>query len=160
MDAGPLDETSPLVQATLDRLALTQAVLQDGLDNPQAATATATGLARPARPGRPGAGAGARAGGDRHTGAPHPARARPRTHDPPHRRLPERHLPPDRHGTAGRRPVARPVRLTLRAGARRTIVLRLNAAGRRQLARHGRLGVTVKVALAGRPLSVARVTVR
>jgi hypothetical protein len=63
---------------------------------------------------------------------------------------------------SGRNSVARTQHVRLRAGARRTVVLHLNAAGRRLLARRGRLSVTVKVAQAGRPrpLAVARVTVR
>jgi hypothetical protein len=62
---------------------------------------------------------------------------------------------------SGRRAVARTQRVSLRAGTRRTVVLRLNASARRLLARRGRLGVTVKVTQAGRPrpLAVTRVTV-
>jgi hypothetical protein len=161
VDMGALDEGSPLVQSTLDRLALTRAVLDDQLAHPPAApqppaaqpqpqpTATVT----PAPTPRPTAAARAR--------LIHRVRVQGRT---------IRLTVGCQSGTcrltvtaaSGRRSVTRTVRLTLRAGAHRTVALRLNAAGRRLLARRGRLGVTVEVAQAGRarPLSVARVTVR
>jgi hypothetical protein len=161
IDEGPLDEANPLVRSTLDRLELTRAVLQDGLDNRPASPAAPQPQPQPAAP--------APAGPAPASPTATVARARviraPRVHG---RRIGV--TVGCRTGTcrltvtaaSGRRSVARPARLTLRAGGRRTVILRLNAAGRRLLARRERLDVTVEVAQAGRtrPLTVARVTVR
>jgi hypothetical protein len=169
-DGGRLDESNPLVASTVDRLMLTRAVLADRLANPPAAPqpqpqpvtpATPVTPAQPAQPAQPGPVPAAPAAKVSRARLIHRARAHGRT---------IRLTVGCKTGTcrltvtavSGRRSVARRVRVKLRAGARRTVVLHLNAAGRRQLARHKRLRVTVKVAQAGhkRPLSVARVTVR
>jgi hypothetical protein len=163
VDEGPLDEANPLIRSTLDRLELTRAVLQDGLDNPAPAPQPQPQPqpAPPAQAGPPAPAPAAPVATAARARVIHAARVSGRT---------IRLTLGCRTGTcrltvtavSGRRSVARAQRLTLRAGAHRTVVLRLNAAGRRQLARRGRLSVTVKVAQAGRtrPLSVARVTVR
>jgi hypothetical protein len=160
VDMGPLDETSPLVQSTLDRLALTRAVLEDHIAHPPAAPQPTASQPRPAvvpaaAPPAPGTRPAAR------------PRARliraPRVHGRTIRLTVGCQAGTCRltaTAVSGRRAVARRVRLTLRHGARRTVVLRLNAAGRRLLARHGHLRVTVKVTLGGRTLRMARVTVR
>jgi len=164
-DGGRLDESNPLVASTVDRLTLTRAVLADRLANPPASPQPQpTPQPQPAPPAQPAPVSPAPtlpAATVTRARVIHAARAHGRT---------IRLTVGCATGTcrltvtavSGRRSVARAVRLRLRAGARRTVVLRLNAAGRRQLARHQRLRVTVKVAQAGRkrPLSVARVTVR
>jgi hypothetical protein len=50
---------------------------------------------------------------------------------------------------AGTRTLGRAPALTLRAGAERTVTVRLNRTGRRLLAQRGRLRVTVQLTLAG-----------
>ena len=159
-DGGRLDESSPLVSSTLDRLELSRAVLADYLAHPQT----------PASP--PASGGGASPAAPSGSAAPQtrPAPARARLIRAPRAR---RNTITFTVGclsgtcrittavTAGRRSVARST-LSIKAGARRTVTVRVNAAGRRLLARRGRLAVTVRISLAGtaRPLASTRVTLR
>ena len=61
--------------------------------------------------------------------------------------------------TAGTRSVGRAATVSIAAGRQRTFTVRLNAAGRRQLARSGRLRVTLRItgaATARRTVTIRR----
>jgi hypothetical protein len=171
-DGGRLDEGSPLVASTIDRLELSRAVLADRLAHPPAAGGGDT----PAPP----------AGGGAPAPAPQPAPgANPVAPAPPLRAAAARarviRAPAFKRRaiaftvgcvsgacrltttvTSGRTTVGRVPALTLAAGGRRTVTVRLNAAGRRLLARRARLAVTVTITLDGaaRPLARTRLTLR
>ena len=137
-DGGPIDQTSPLVASTLDRLELTKAVLTDGLDNPASPApptpGTTTSGSQPSAP-QPAAPA-----------KPVAVRAR-LVHAPrPHGRA-VRFTVACVSGTcrltttvkAGARTIGRAT-TRLAAGRRRTVTVRLTAAGRRLVARPATCG--------------------
>jgi hypothetical protein len=155
-DGGRLDEGSPLVASTIDRLELSRAVLADRLAHPPAAGGGDTPAPPPAGGGVP---------------APQPAPgANPVPPAPPLRAAAARarviRAPAVKRRaiaftvgcvsgacrltttvTSGRTTVGRVPALTLAADGRRTVTVRLNAAGRRLLARRRRLAVTVTITL-------------
>jgi hypothetical protein len=168
-DGGRLDESSPLVAATIDRLELTRAVLADHLSRP--APSGGTQPAGDPSP-LPQSGSDPAAPGGTPAPAPRPAAAsRARIVTAPRARAGAIRVTVSclsgtcavgASATAGGRTVGRAPALTLRAGAQRVVIVRLTSAGRRQLARHGRLRVTVRITLAGttRPLAVTPLTLR
>ncbi len=169
-DGGRLDQTSPVVSSTIDRLELSRAVLAEHLDPPAPApTATPTPVAPAASPpaASPPASAPPAAGPAPVVTAPAPARARivraPRVRGQAITftvRCETGTCSVATALTAGRRSVGRAATVSIAAGRQRTFTVRLNAAGRRQLARSGRLRVTTRITLAGATLAQRTVTVR
>jgi hypothetical protein len=166
-DGGRLDEGSPLVTSTLDRLELTRAVLADHL----AHTPAAPSPTPPAPAPQPVAPVKPPAAGPTVPLPTHPAAPRARVvRAPVARRGAIRFTVRCLRGTcrlattvaAGRRPVVRRRTVTIAVGRQRTVTVRLSAAGRRLLARRKRLAVTVTIALRGtaHPLVHRRLTLR
>ncbi len=151
-DGGKLDEGNPLVTSTLDRLALTRAVLEDHLAHPAAHGTPAT----PAVPNTP-AGPPAQSTPVKPAAKPAPARAR-LIRRPTAKGNAIRFTIACLSGTcritttvkAGRKAVAHP--LTLKAGKRRTVTIRVK---RRQT-----VTVTIKLAGTARPLVTKRLRLR
>jgi hypothetical protein len=176
-DGGRLDQSSPLVASTIDRLELSRAVLAEHLNPPaQARTPTPTPTSTPTPIVSAGGEATAPPAATPPAAAPAPAVTTPA---PARGRIIRA---PRARGraitltvgcatgscriatalTAGSRSVGRAAPVSIAAGAQQTITVRLNAAGRRQLARNGRLRVTVRITLAGnsRPLTQTSLTLR
>jgi hypothetical protein len=145
-DGGKLDEGNPLVTATLDRLALTRAVLEDHLAHPPAHEAPAT----PATPAVP------------NTPAPQSTPVKPAAvnararliHRPTARRNAIRFTVACLTGTCRITTTVKPgrktVALTLKAGKRRTVTIHVR----------GRRKVTVTIRLGGTTLATKRLTLR
>jgi hypothetical protein len=152
------------VASTLDRLELSRAVLQDNLDQPAPAPAPAP----TPQPGPPPVPAPQPQPGPQPQPAPRPAPARARLVATPRAhgravaygvrclsgRCRVTATLRARGRTVGRRTTA------LAAGRRRTVTVALNPAGRRLLARRGRLTVTVRVTLGRTTLARGQVKVR
>jgi hypothetical protein len=162
-DGGRLDQTSPVVSSTIDRLELSRAVLADRLDTPAPApTPVAPAADEPAAP--PAAAPPAAGPAPAATALARP-RARivraPRVRGQAITFAVRCETGTCRVATAltvGRRSVGRSATVSIAAGRQRTFTVRLNAAGRRQLARNGRLRVTVRIT--GTPSLRRTVTVR
>ena len=158
-DGGPLDETSPLVSSTIDRLELTRAVLAAEPDS------RVTPPVAPAPPTTP-TPAPAAATPAPAPASPAPARARiiraPRAHGRTITATIGCLSGTCRITTTTSAGLRRLTPFSIPAGSRRSITIRLSAAGRRSLARRARLRVRVRIALAGttRPLANATVTLR
>ncbi|WP_028062941.1 hypothetical protein [Solirubrobacter soli] len=167
-DGGGLSQANPLVSSTLDRLVLTKAVLADDIarrgsggtgdptPQPQPTPTPAPATPAPATPTTTPTQTPAVATRVQLVRAPR-ARGRAITFT---LRCVSGTCRPAATLSAGRRTVGRARAFSLAPGATRTVTVRLDARGRRLLARRHRLSVTVRITTGNALVATRRVTVR